>query len=185
MEILLITTLCLMVSFYFGWLARGARTLNDYNEMYAHLTAEIISRMTKAMRSLRMEQGDIDRVIERMGCKIMPTSVLTPPPTPPEKPAKMRDFNEDPYTLEEVMLRLKPHGDQPGEWYCTSKIPKMAWCIEEIDDDERIIRKTCLDMKRHELHASPEQDDTIKSLAQKIIDYNFCFLNDFGHREWR
>lgn len=68
----------LAVGFLMGWLMAKARTLNDYNQMYSHLTAEIISRMTDAMRSLCFEQRDIDMVIKRMGCKIMPPPVKSP-----------------------------------------------------------------------------------------------------------
>ena len=73
----------LAVGFGMGWMYAKAHTMDDYNHMYSHLTCEIVSRMQKAMRSMHMEQEDIDLVIERMGHKIMPPSV-PPPPAPPE-----------------------------------------------------------------------------------------------------
>ena len=78
------TFLWLAVGFAVGYLFAKAKTFDDYNAMYSHLTAEIISRMTRAMRSLSMEQEDIDMVIHRMGCKVMPPAV-PPPPAPQEK----------------------------------------------------------------------------------------------------
>ena len=177
------------LGFCLGWMYVKVKshTLDDYNQMYSHLTCEIVSRMTKAMRSLRMEQDDIDRVIERMGCKIMPTSVLTPPPTPPKKPAKpKRDFSKEPYTLDEVIYRLSPiERNGKGEWYCTDRQPYKAWRIEKCDEYGAIITKVFHDMKTHELHMLPGGNETIDSLAKKIIAYNFRFLDDFDCDEWK
>jgi hypothetical protein len=89
MEILS-TILWLAVGFGCGWLTAKARTLNDYNAMYSHLTAQIISRMTDAMRSLCMKQQDIDEVVHRMGCKIMPPAV-PPPPAPPTMDERLKE----------------------------------------------------------------------------------------------
>lgn len=73
----------LVMGFSIGWLVAKAHTMDDYNAMYSHLTCEIVSRMTKAMRSLCMEQEDIDMVVERMGCKVIPAAVPCPA-TPPD-----------------------------------------------------------------------------------------------------
>lgn len=184
------------LGFCLGWMYVKVKshTLDDYNQMYSHLTCEIVSRMTKAMRSLLFEQDDIDRVIDRMGCKIMPTSVLTPPPTPPEKPAKpKRDFSKEPYTLDEVINRLSPiERNGKGEWYCFVGQPHKAWRIDRVDNDHRIVRQIFHDMKTHELHIDPAvtgvasaSGDTIEALAKIFIDYNFRFLDDFDRDEWK
>lgn len=183
------------LGFCLGWMyiKTKSHTLDDYNQTYSHLTCQIISRMQQAMRSMGMEQDDIDRVIDRMGCKIMPTSVLTPPPTPPEKPAKKRDFDKEPYTLEEVIYRLSPVEQKgKGEWYCLVSQPHKAWRIDKAEKDGRIISRVFHDMKAHELHIDPMiagvasvSGDTIESLAKIFIDYNFRFLDDFDRDEWK
>jgi hypothetical protein len=182
-ETTLTTILWLAVGFFFGWLAAKARTLSDYNAMYSHLTADIISRMTRAMRSLCMEQADIDQVIHRMGCKVMPAAV-PPPPAPQVKPE--RDFDKEPYTMDEVVRRLSPHGDRAGEWYCTSRQRKMAWRIDMVDAEGLIVRKLVHDMREHTISKAPEiyKPETVEQLAKKIIDYNFRFLADFDFKEW-
>ena len=177
------------LGFCLGWMYVKVKlhTLDDYNQMYSHLTCEIVSRMTRAMRSLRMEQDDIDRVIDRMGCKIMPTSVLTPPPTPPEKPAKpKRDFDKDPYTMDEVIRRLTPHDDQSGEWYCSARQPKMAWRLDKVDAEGLIVCKTVHDMREHTISKVPPiySPSTVEGLAEKFIEYNFRFVADFDKSEW-
>ena len=177
------------LGFCLGWMYVKVKlhTLDDYNQMYSHLTCEIVSRMTRAMRSLRMEQDDIDRVIDRMGCKIMPTSVLTPPPTPPEKPAKpKRDFSKEPYTMDEVIRRLTPHDDQSGEWYCSPRQPKMAWRLDKVDAEGLIVCKTVHDMREHTISKAPPiyPSSTVEGLAENIIKYNFRFVADFDKSEW-
>lgn len=87
MEQILTTILWLAVGFGCGWLAAKARSLDDYNAMYSHLTAEIISSMTVAMRSIGMTQFQIDLVVQRMGQKVMPCDA-PPPPPPVEQKAK-------------------------------------------------------------------------------------------------
>lgn len=64
-----------------GYLLARTKTFSDYNGMYSHLTCQIVSRMTDAMRSMCVDQDMIDRVIKRMGCKIMPPA-CPPPPAP-------------------------------------------------------------------------------------------------------
>jgi hypothetical protein len=92
---LLDTIIVAGIGIFCGWGIARAKTFSDYNDMYSHLTCEIISRMTRAMRSLCMEQEDIDRVIQRMGCKLIP-----PACPPPPKPAPSEDV--DPYIREQV-----------------------------------------------------------------------------------
>lgn len=52
---------------------------NQYSRMYIRMTAEIIDRMSTAMKSLCFEQSAIDSIVHRMGCKIMPPGVPAPP----------------------------------------------------------------------------------------------------------
>ena len=52
---------------------------NKYSRMYIRMTAEIIYRMSAAMKSLCFEQSAIDSIVHRMGCKIMPPGVPAPP----------------------------------------------------------------------------------------------------------
>jgi len=52
---------------------------NRYNRMYIRMTAEIIDRMSAAMKSLCFEQSIIDSIVHRMGCKIMLPGVPAPP----------------------------------------------------------------------------------------------------------
>jgi hypothetical protein len=170
--------------FCLGWMYVKVKlhTLDDYNQMYSHLTCEIVSRMTMAMRSLCMEQEDIDRVIHRMGCKVMPAAV----PRPPAPPIKQRDFDKDPYTMDEVIRRLTPHDDQGGEWYCTSRQPKIAWRIDAVNEDGTIRRKLVHDMREHTISKAPcpQQPENIRTLAENIIKFNFRFLKDFDMSEW-
>lgn len=183
----------LAFGFGMGWLFAKAHAMNDYNNMYSHITSHVTSRMVQAMHSLLFEQEDIDRVIERMGCKVIP-GAIPPPPTPPEKPAKKRDFNKEPYTLEEVIYRLSPKlaDGSLGEWYCVVSQPHKAWRINYVEKDGRIKYREYLDMKTHELHIEPPiggvasaVGDTVENLAKIFIDYNFRFLDDFDRNEWK
>ena len=173
----------LAVGFGMGWLYAKAHTMDDYNHMYSHLTCEIISRMQQAMRSMRMEQDDIDRVIDRMGCKIMPTSVLTPPPSPPEK---KRDFTKYPYTLDEVVRRLSPGGvEGVGELYCSSRQPYKAWRVYEVKSDGTIVRRMFHDLRKHTIEPVVNVYDNIQELAKDFISYDYRFLSDFDRSEWQ
>jgi hypothetical protein len=118
-----------------------------------------------------------------MGCKVMPAAV----PPPPAPTAKQRDFDKEPYTMDEVMRRLTPHDDQGGEWYCTSQQPKLAWRIAMVDAEGLIVRKLVHDMREHTVTKAPEnyKPETVEQLAKKIIDYNFRFLKDFDWKEWK
>lgn len=175
----------LAFGFGMGWLFAKAHAMNDYNSMYSHITSHVTSRMIQAMHSLLFEQEDIDSVIERMGCKIIP-GAIPPPPTPPEKPAKKRDFNKEPYTLEEVIHRLLPvELKGKGEWYCVLNRPRQAWRINHADKDGRIIDRVFHNMKTHELLIQPAIDSTIEDLAKIFIDYNWRFLDDFDRDEWK
>lgn len=105
----------LAVGFGMGWLYAQAHTMDDYNHMYSHLTCEIISRMQQAMRSMRMDQDDIDRVIHRMGCKIMPPSV-PPPPSPHEKlKVEHNAWSED---VQDAISLLKHIAEEQEKDYC-------------------------------------------------------------------
>lgn len=122
----------LAVGFGMGWLYAKAHTMDDYNHMYSHLTCEIISRMQQAMRSMRMDQDDIDRVIDRMGCKIMPTSVLTPPPATHKKLKKVEHnaWSED---VEAAISLLKHIAEEQEKDYCpynANNLRKAAQYLE-------------------------------------------------------
>lgn len=97
-----------------------------------------------------------------------------------------RDFDREPYTLDEVVRRLSPHGDRAGEWYCTSRQPRIAWRIDMVDAEGLIVRKMVHDMREHTISKAPEiyRPETVEQLARKIIDYNFRFLADFDCKEW-
>ena len=119
---------------------------------------------------------------EYMGSVIIPPHI--PMPEPQVKPR--RDFDKEPYTMDEVVRRLSPHGDRAGEWYCTSRQPKLAWRIDMVDTEGLIVRKLVHDMKEHTISKAPEiyKPETVEQLAKKIIDYNFRFLADFDRKEW-
>ena len=77
-----------------GYLLARTKTFSDYNGMYSHLTCQIVSRMTDAMRSMCVDQDMIDRVIKRMGCKIIP-GPCPPPPPPPEKKKSLSELGNE------------------------------------------------------------------------------------------
>ena len=107
-----------------------------------------------------------------------------PMPEPQVKPE--RDFDKEPYTMDEVVRRLSPHGDRAGEWYCTSRQRRIAWRIDMVDAEGLIVRKMVHDMREHTISKAPEtcKPETVEQLAKKIIDYNFRFLADFDFKEW-
>ena len=88
--------------------------------------------------------------------------------------------------MDEVVRRLSPHGDRAGEWYCTSRQPRIAWRIDMVDAEGLIVRKLVHDMREHTVSKAPEtyKPETVEQLAKKIIDYNFRFLDDFDRKEW-
>ena len=100
--------------------------------------------------------------------------------------SRRRDFDREPYTMDEVVRRLSPHGDRAGEWYCTSRQRRMAWRIDMVDAEGLIVRKAVHDMREHTISKAPEtcKPETVEQLAKKIIDYNFRFLADFDFKEW-
>ena len=134
------------------------------------------------MKSLGIQEWKIDKAQEYMG------SVVIPPHIPmPEPQVKLeRDFDREPYTMDEVVRRLSPHGDRAGEWYCTSRQRRMAWRIDMVDAEGLIVRKAVHDMREHTISKAPEacKPETVEQLAKKIIDYNFRFLDDFDFKEW-
>ena len=159
------------------------------------------------MKSLGIEEWQIDKAQEYMGSVIIPPHI--PMPKPPVKAASereqcqtclsiaereqarpqvkpRRDFDKEPYTMDEVVRRLSPHGDRAGEWYCTSRQPRMAWRIDMVDAEGLIVRKLVHDMREHTISMAPEiyKPETVEQLARKIIDYNFRFLDDFDRKEW-
>ena len=157
--------------------------LGQHRHIYDWLSASLISRMQQAMRSCGYSQDEIDLVTHRMGCKIMPPNIPCPPA--PEKQPEKRDFAQEPYTYAEVLHRLTPSDEMPGEWYCTSRQPWRAWHVAEVNADGRIIAKTVHDMRCHRVFPVPVgQDDTLQQLANNIIRYNFRFLSDFDRKEW-
>ena len=159
----------------------GLWGLSRHEWLYCRVTARLTWRMREAMKSLGIEEWQIDKALEYMG------SVVIPPHIPmPEPQVKERDFDKEPYTLDEVVRRLSPHGDRAGEWYCTSRQRRMAWRIDMVDTEGLIVRKLVHDMREHTISKAPEtcKPETVEQLARKIIDYNFRFLDDFDFKEW-
>ena len=185
----------------------GLWGLSRHEWLYCRVTAHLTWRMREAMKSLGIEEWQIDKAQEYMGSVIIPPHI--PMPEPPVKAASEReqcqtclsiaereqarpqvkpgrDFDKEPYTMDEVVRRLSPHGDRAGEWYCTSRQPRMAWRIDMVDTEGLIVRKLVHDMREHTVSKAPEtcKPETVEQLAKKIIDYNFRFLADFDRKEW-
>ena len=209
----------------------GLWGLSRHEWLYCRVTAHLTWRMREAMKSLGIEEWQIDKAQEYMGSAIIPPHIPMPEPQvkaasereqcqtclsiaepmeqrepcelaqtwpsrdrggrsqreqarPQVKPR--RDFDKEPYTMDEVVRRLSPHGDRAGEWYCTSRQPRMAWRIDMVDTEGLIVRKLVHDMQEHTVSKAPEtyKPETVEQLARKIIDYNFRFLADFDRKEW-
>lgn len=181
--------------------------LSRHEWLYCRVTAHLTWRMREAMKSLGIQEWQIDKALEYMGSVTIPPHI--PMPKPPVKAASEReqseacfqnaeceqarpqvkperDFDKEPYTMDEVVRRLSPHGDRAGEWYCTSRQRKMAWRIDMVDTEGLIVRKLVHDMREHTISKAPEtcNPETVEQLAKKIIDYNFRFLSDFDLKEW-
>jgi hypothetical protein len=156
--------------------------LSRHEWLYCRVTAHLTWRMREAMKSLGIDEWKIDKAQEYMGSAIIPPHI--PTPEPQVKPE--RDFDREPYTTDEVVRRLSPHDDRGGEWYCTSRQPKMAWRLDMVDAEGVIVRKAVHDMREHTISKAPEtcKPETVEQLAKKIIDYNFRFLADFDFKEW-
>ena len=185
----------------------GLWGLSRHEWLYCRVTAHLTRRMREAMRSLGIQEWQIDKVQEYMGSVVIPPHIPMPEPQvkaasereqcqtclsiaeceqarPQVKPE--RDFDREPYTMDEVVRRLSPHGDRAGEWYCTSRQPRIAWRIDMVDAEGLIVRKAVHDMREHTVSKAPEiyKPETVEQLARKIIDYNFRFLEDFDFKEW-
>ena len=185
----------------------GLWGLSRHEWLYCRVTAHLTWRMREAMKSLGIQEWQIDKALEYMGSAIIPPHIPMPEPQvkaasereqcqtclsiaereqarPQVKPG--RDFDKEPYTMDEVVRRLSPHGDRAGEWYCTSRQPRMAWRIDMVDAEGLIVRKMVHDMREHTISKAPEtcRPETVEQLAKKIIDYNFRFLDDFDFKEW-
>ena len=160
----------------------GLWGLSRHEWLYCRVTAHLTWRMREAMKSLGIQEWQIDKAREYMGSGVIPPHI--PMPEPPVKPG--RDFDKEPYTMDEVVRRLSPHGDRAGEWYCTSRQPRIAWRIDMVDAEGLIVRKMVHDMREHTISKAPEiyKPETVEQLARKIIDYNFRFLDDFDFKEW-
>jgi hypothetical protein len=63
--------------------------LGQHRHIYDWLSASLISRMQRAMRTCGYSQDEIDMVTDCMGCRIMPPDIPCPPP--PEKPETQQD----------------------------------------------------------------------------------------------
>ena len=159
----------------------GLWGLSRHEWLYCRVTAHLTWRMREAMRSLGIDEWLIDKAQEYMGSVVIPPHVPMPPPV-----EEGRDFDKEPYTMDEVVRRLSPHGDRAGEWYCTSRQPRMAWRIDMVDTEGLIVRKAVHDMRERTISKAPEtcKPETVEQLARKIIDYNFRFLDDFDRKEW-
>ena len=209
----------------------GLWGLSRHEWLYCRVTAHLTWRMREAMKSLGIQEWQIDKAQEYMGSAIIPPHIPMPEPQvkaasereqcdaridiaepmeqrepcelaqtwpsrdrggrsqceqarPQVKPG--RDFDREPYTMDEVVRRLSPHGDRAGEWYCTRRQRRMAWRIDMVDAEGLIVRKLVHDMREHTISKAPEtcKPDTVEQLAKKIIDYNFRFLADFDFKEW-
>ena len=177
------TFIILLLAFALGAVVGSLWGLCQHRHIYDWLSASLISRMQRAMRSCGYSQDEIDRVTDCMGCRIMPPDIPCPPP--PGKQPEKRDFAQEPYTHAEVLRRLTPRDGMAGEWYCSSRQRYKAWHVTEASADGRILAKTVHDMRRHEIFpVYVGQDDTLQQLASNIIRYNFRFLSDFDRTEW-
>ena len=181
--------------------------LSRHEWLYCRVTAHLTWRMREAMKSLGIQEWQIDKAQEYMGSAIIPPHIPMPEPQvkaasereqcqtclsiaereqarPQVKPG--RDFDREPYTMDEVVRRLSPQGDRAGEWYCTSRQRRIAWRIDMVDTKGLIVRKLVHDMREHTISKAPEtcKPETVEQLAKKIIDYNFRFLADFDRKEW-
>ena len=221
----------MMLAFTLGAGLGGLWGLSRHEWLYCRVTAHLTWRMREAMRSLGIQDWQIDKAQEYMGSAIIPPHIPMPKPQvkaarereqcdaridiaepmeqrepcelaqtwpsrdrggrsqreqarPPVKPE--RDFDKEPYTTDEVVRRLSPHGDRAGEWYCTSRQRRMAWRIDMVDAEGLIVRKAVHDMREHTISKAPEiyKPETVGQLARKIIDYDFRFLEDFDFKEW-
>ena len=172
------TTLAFMLGAAFGALWG----LSRHQWLYCRVTAHLAWRMRQAMKSLGIDEWQIDKAQEYMGSAIIPPH--TPMPQPPV--GEERDFDREPYTVDEVVLRLSPQGDRAGEWYCTSRQRNLAWRIDAVDDDGTVRRKLVHDMREHTVTEAPrpQQPENIRTLAGNIIKFNFRFLKDFDQSEW-
>jgi len=139
--------------------------LSRHEWLYCRVTAHLTRRMREAMKSLGIEEWQIDKALEYMGSAIIPPHIPMPKPQvkerfyglkegthfgcgkPQVKPE--RDFGKEPYAMDEVVRRLSPHDDRAGEWYCTSRQRKIAWRIDMVDAEGLIVRKLVHDMREH------------------------------------
>ena len=195
------------LAFMLGAGLGGLWGLSRHEWLYCRVTAHLTWRMREAMKSLGIEEWLIDKAQEYMGSVVIPPH--TPMPEPQVKAASEReqsearfqnaeceqarpqvkpgrDFDREPYTMDEVVRRLSPHGDRAGEWYCTSRQRRIAWRIDMVDAEGLIVRKLVHDMREHTVSKAPEtcRPETVEQMAKKIIDYNFRFLEDFDFKEW-
>lgn len=74
MEVYIVAILCVLLGLIIGFLIGT----NIYSPMRSRITAETISRMRDAMKSLCYEDEDVFVIIKRMGCKIMPPGIPMP-----------------------------------------------------------------------------------------------------------
>ena len=92
LEIVLLIANCTLFGFFLGAMLMQARSANRYGKEHDRITAGIIYRLYKSMLSLCYDRDDIDRVVERMGQKIIPPSI--PAPTHVLTPKKNREKTE-------------------------------------------------------------------------------------------
>ena len=216
----------------------GLWGLSRHEWLCCRVTAHLTWRMREAMKSLGIQEWQIDKALEYMGSVIIPPHIPMPEPQvkaaikreqcqtclsiaereqartefkaasereqcdaridiaepmeqrepcelaqtwpsrdrggrsqreqarPQVKPR--RDFDKEPYTTDEVVRRLSPHGDRAGEWYCTSRQPRMAWRIDMVDAEGLIVRKLVHDMREHTISKAPEtcKPETVEQLAK-------------------
>ena len=163
--------------------------LSRHEWLYCRVTAHLTWKMREAMKSLGIDEWQIDKAQEYMGSVVIPPHIPMPEPQvkaasereqsearfqnaereqarPQVKPE--RDFDREPYTTDEVVRRLSPHGDRAGEWYCTSRQRRMAWRIDMVDAEGLIVRKLVHDMREHTISKAPEtgRPETVEQLAR-------------------
>ena len=201
------------LAFMLGAGLGGLWGLSRHQWLYCRVTAHLTWRMREAMKSLGIQEWQIDKAQEYMGSVVIPPHIPMPEPQvkaasereqcqtclsiaepmeqrepcelaqtwpsrdrggrsqreqarPQVKPR--RDFDKEPYTTDEVVRRLSPHGDRAGEWYCTSRQPRMAWRIDMVDAEGLIVRKLVHDMREHTISKAPEtcKPETVEQLAK-------------------
>ena len=156
--------------------------LSRHEWLYCRITAHLTHRMREAMKSLGIEGWIIDKVQQYMGSLIIPPYI--PMPEPLAKPK--RDFDKEPYTLDEVVYRLAPESMKgKGEMYCIAIHPYKAWSLDKVESDGTIVQASEHDLRNHTIKVIDDPYyESIYKLAEDIIRYGYRFYSDFDRRDW-